>query len=167
MTETWKTVPEYEGWYEVSDQGNVRSIERTVQDSLGKHRRMPGKPIRITKKHRHYCVTLSRGRTDCRSVYVHHLVLLAFVGPRPDGQLARHLDDDPANNRLTNLAYGTPSENNFDAVRNGRNSFANRTHCIRGHQFDTASVRGQSRRCAECAHIRRQERRVTEQGDRS
>ena len=50
---------------------------------------------------------------------VHSLVLLAFVGDRPDGMIhTRHLDDDPSNNVLANLRYGTPKENAADRQTN-------------------------------------------------
>lgn len=52
---------------------------------------------------------------------VHILVLEAFVGPRPDGMVGRHRNDDTTNNALTNLCWGTRVENVQDAVRNGRN----------------------------------------------
>lgn len=52
--------------------------------------------------------------------YVHHLVLEAFVGPRPPDTECRHLDDNPRNNRLGNLQWGTRSENIADRVVTGR-----------------------------------------------
>lgn len=50
---------------------------------------------------------------------VHVLVLLAFVGPCPEGMECRHLDGNPANNRLDNLCWGTGSENWNDKRRHG------------------------------------------------
>jgi hypothetical protein len=54
-----------------------------------------------------------------RRLRVHHAVLLAFVGPRPDGAETRHLNDDPADNRVDNLAWGTRSDNVRDRLANG------------------------------------------------
>jgi hypothetical protein len=51
--------------------------------------------------------------------FVHRLVLEAFVGPCPEGMECRHLDGDPANNRLENLRWGTHRENAADQVRHG------------------------------------------------
>lgn len=51
---------------------------------------------------------------------VHVLVLEAFVGECPQGHEARHLDGNPANNRLSNLAWGTPEENHADKEVHGR-----------------------------------------------
>src|SRR5215468_1964479 len=55
-----------------------------------------------------------------RTVKVHHLILKAFVGPRPAGCECRHLDGNPANNRVSNLCWGTPKENAQDTQRHGR-----------------------------------------------
>lgn len=118
MTEHWRAIPGWEGHYEVSDQGRVRSLDRLVRHGRGdamRHRKgqllQPGR-----KASGHLSVVLgSSGSHD-----VHVLVLLAFVGPRPTGQEARHADDDPGNNRLCNLSWGTRSQNMYDAVRNGR-----------------------------------------------
>lgn len=56
------------------------------------------------------------GRTHLE--LVHRVVLLAFVGPCPEGKESLHADDVPSNNRLGNLRWGTRSENRHDAVRN-------------------------------------------------
>lgn len=52
-------------------------------------------------------------------VYVHQIVLLAFVGPPPERHEVRHLDGDSLNNRLDNLTYGTRAQNIADAKRHG------------------------------------------------
>ncbi len=54
-----------------------------------------------------------------RTVQIHRLVLEAFVGPCPEGMECRHLDGDGTNNRLENLAWGTPKENSADRRRHG------------------------------------------------
>ena len=100
-----------------------------------------------------------------RHVYrrLHNLVLLAFVGPRPDGmEEIRHLNGIRTDNRLENLVYGTRSENQLDTVRHGRNQNSNKTHCCRGHELSGANLyirlgTGQ-RACRKCKAIRRAER---------
>ncbi len=52
-------------------------------------------------------------------IFLHTAVLMAFSGPRPDGNVCRHLDGNPGNNRLDNLAYGTQKENLEDCLRHG------------------------------------------------
>lgn len=66
----------------------------------------------------HVYVTARRGGKQ-RKLWVHRSVLLAFVGPCPDGQEARHLDGDPLNNSLENLAWGTREEQRADDRRHG------------------------------------------------
>jgi hypothetical protein len=57
--------------------------------------------------------------TAKRKAYIHALVLETFAGSRPSGAQARHLDGDRFNNRLSNLAWGTPAENSADKARHG------------------------------------------------
>jgi hypothetical protein len=67
----------------------------------------------------HEWVILSDGVKPYKR-YVHHLVLLAFVGPRPKGMVCRHTPDrTPTNNRSTNLKWGTRKENHDDMVKDG------------------------------------------------
>lgn len=101
--EVWKLVPEYEGKYEVSDQGRVRSFNRCPQGRILRPGRMPGG---------HLSVALGRGNSQC----VHKLVLLAFVGVAPHKHECLHINGVPNDNRLSNLRWGTRSENNIDAV---------------------------------------------------
>ena len=91
--------------------------------------------------------------------YLHDLVLTAFVGPRPEGAVARHLNDDPTDNRLVNLAWGTRSENQHDAFRNGR-----RTHkkiCKYGHPIEGPNIQNNNgNRCKACLWARVKARRL-------
>lgn len=75
-------------------------------------------------------------------VWAHQAVMLAFVGPRPNGQEIRHLDGDPSNNRRSNLRYGTHAENMRDALDQGtwRNQNLPKTHCPQGHPYDEANT---------------------------
>lgn len=106
--ERWLPVTGWEGYYSVSDEGNLRS------HAWGRTRDMKPSPTQFG----HRKVTLYRhGRPVTR--LVHRLVLEAFAGPIPPGMVTRHLDGDPANNQLKNLSWGTQAENLQDAVRHG------------------------------------------------
>lgn len=51
--------------------------------------------------------------------FVHVLLLIAFVGPKPKGHVTRHLNGNPQDNDLTNIVWGTPKQNYEDALRHG------------------------------------------------
>ncbi|MFE2967499.1 NUMOD4 motif-containing HNH endonuclease [Streptomyces sp. NPDC059340] len=142
---TWRPVPGHEGNYEVSDQGDIRSRPRPR--TKGGLRRATISKVGYPK------VELwSNGRRETR--FVHQIVAAAFLGPRPDGQEVRHLDGNPLNCELSNLAYGTRSENSLDKVRHGTDHNANKTHCPQDHPYDeanTARYRGR-RTCRTCAN---------------
>lgn len=117
MVEEWRSVPGYEGQYEVSSLGRVRSLDRPVRIRGGSYRVSKGRvltPLRHTGGYD----AVHLGRKNQR--LVHELVALAFIGDRPPGAVTRHLDGDPTNNRVDNLAWGTQSENMRDVARYDR-----------------------------------------------
>lgn len=73
---------------------------------------------KIDKRGYHCVGPRTNGKTVQKKVG--YFVLLAFIGPCPEGQLIRHLNDQSEDNRLANLAYGTRSDNAEDARKNGR-----------------------------------------------
>jgi hypothetical protein len=101
---------------------------------------------------------------------VHHLVLEAFVGPRPAGHEAAHGDGDKTNNALANLRWATPKENAADRYRHGtvlfgtRHPLGRKTSCERGHPFDDANTRRSDGRrvCRECERYRKRARRASD-----
>jgi len=116
--ERWKDIPGYEGQYQVSNQGNVRSLDRTIwcKTHYRKYKGYPLAPGKFTKQG-HLSIPLgkkSHGRC------VHELVMLAFVGPRPLKSDICHVNGNASDNRLCNLRYDTRSENNKDVARHGR-----------------------------------------------
>ena len=159
--EEWRPVVGYEGLYEISDQGRVRSVPHEVRSSDGRRIWVSGKIRKPQPQHHgHLKIQLLRNGHQ-ESVHVHTLVLTGFVGPRPDGMCCRHLNGVSSDNRLENLAWGTYSENKFDQVRHGTDAYASRTHCPHGHPYDeTNTVRSKRQRhCRECMRQRCREYR--------
>jgi len=111
MIEKWKSVVGYEGLYEVSSCGKVKSLkrrfagERILKQNLS--RRNGYKQTQLWK-------------TNIGITYkIHKLVLEAFVGKCPDGMETYHIDSDPTNNRLENLKWDTHKNNVAESIRRG------------------------------------------------
>ena len=116
LGEIWKDIKGFEGKYQVSNFGRVKSIERL--DSIGR-----------TVKERFLKPSFSRGGYLCvglcfsgksKLYKVHRLVWEAFKGPIPDGLQINHIDEDKTNNKLENLELVTPKENCNYGTRNER-----------------------------------------------
>lgn len=116
----WKSIPGYESYYEISNFGEIRSLNRFVKNSAHSFRFVPGKTMRqrFDKIGRAY-VDLQRERKK-RTFFVHRLVLLAFVGQPPHGCVCLHGPNGVSDNNLSNLSYGTMKKNNsVDKERDG------------------------------------------------
>ena len=147
-TENWKPIPGFEGHYEVSDHGQIRSLDRPGRDG----RRLAGRVMRQSTSAAGYRrVNLVREGTHFTQL-VHRAVLLAFVGPCPDGMEACHGPSGPADNRLSNLRWGTHSDNNLDRVAYGTHQHSRKIACKRGHAY----IKGNVAEARVAKHGRRQ-----------
>lgn len=114
MKPTWKPVIGYEGAYEVSDDGAVRSMDRFVACKNG-FRSTKGKTLIPHLNGKGYLhVGLSSGKS--RTVVVHKLVANAFLGERPEGYVINHIDGNKENNAALNLEWCTYTYNNVHAL---------------------------------------------------
>ncbi len=154
MEEVWRDIPGYEGRYQVSDMGGVKSLAHTAvrRNTLTggvSHVPVPEKILKpqVQKKSGHLEVKL--GSNPAQHIRVHTLVMLTFVGPRPGGLEVCHNDSDPTNNRLSNLRYDTRSSNRIDMVKVGNE----------GRQIltveDVHDIRDRLRRGESCSSIAR------------
>lgn len=112
-----RTVPGHIG-YKITPNGKIVSfLKRSGHTAVACDE--PQKIIKPQRGSHHYQVNIrcdKRG-TD-KTILVHKLVMLAYVGPKPfNGAHIRHIDGDAYNNRIDNLAYGTVKENNGDDRR--------------------------------------------------
>lgn len=134
ISKFWLAVPGYEGLYEVSDIGEVRSRDRKCNGNTSGIAR--GKLLRgYIDRDGYRIVSLSSKGGVKQKFRAHRLVLEAFVGPCPEGCLARHLNGNPLDNWVENLAWGTPTENSADMIRHGTFRRSTRTHCLNGHEL--------------------------------
>lgn len=120
MIELWRDIPGYEGLYQASSLGRIRSLDREIianyKNGKTQIRHYKGQilaPGRYNKDG-HLSVVLGKGTSGKP---VHSLVALTFIGTRPKDCDVRHVDGNPANNRLDNLMYGTRTQNILDVYR--------------------------------------------------
>lgn len=110
----WKPVKDYEGLYEVSSDGRVRSLDRL--DRLG--RKVAGRIRRHSLAGRGYPHMPLHKDQKQTGKYIHRLVAEAFLGPR-EGMEVNHINGDKTDNRVENLEWVTPSQNILHSLANG------------------------------------------------
>lgn len=116
----WKSVKDYEGIYEVSNLGEVKSLERL--DSRGRRRKE--KLLKLQKDGDDYLfIRLSKNGVK-KPVRINRLVYSTFVEEIPEGLQVNHIDENKENNRVDNLNLMTSKENNNWATRNARSAAA-------------------------------------------
>ena len=134
--------------YEVSEDGDVRSIDRF--DTSGARRK--GRPLKPYINHGGYldCRLMINGKA--KGFRIHQLVMLAFVGPCPEGHIVHHVDGNTKHNHIDNLEYVTPATNSrssskvtrltqedVDAIRQSNLSaqqLAGKYNIVKGHVYD-------------------------------
>ena len=105
MEEIWKDIPGYEGYYQVSNMGNVSSLDREVKGRDGKVYLYKGKELyKRSDDYGYYSVTLSKNSN--RNIFrVHSLVAQVFLNHNPSNSslVIDHINNNPKDNRLENL----------------------------------------------------------------
>lgn len=116
--EIWKPVVGYEGLYEVSSEGRVKSVFRTVPSKKGGSRTVPEKIKSFAEVNGYFVCPLYRNNKE-RRFMVHRLVAEAFI-PNPEQKAeVNHIDGDKHNNRVSNLEWVTRLENVHHAIETG------------------------------------------------
>jgi len=107
--EQWKDIKDYEGYYQISNFGNVRSLDREVMNG-GVLRRLKGKPMKLlTDKSGYKHIDISKDGKR-KSLLVHRLIAQAFIGDIED-YVINHKNNLPYDNRIDNLELVSQREN--------------------------------------------------------
>ena len=109
--EIWKDIPGYEGMYQVSNQGRVKSLKRKG--------RRNNKILRPIKHRDGYLKVHLWLNGTAKTIKVHKLVMLAFTGKRSSELEINHIDGNKVNNHISNLEYCTHLENIHHAMKMG------------------------------------------------
>lgn len=138
--ERWLAIEGYEDCYEVSSDGRVRSLEREVPHPITDMQHISERILKHCPRRRYATVALCRdGKQTVR--LVHHLVLEAFVGPRPLGMVGCHFDDNRKNNTVDNLRWDTLLGNAADSIRNGRQRRGSQSGMAKLTEEDVLKIR--------------------------
>lgn len=128
MKEVWKPVEGFEGYYEVSNCGRVKSLDRVVTDTIGRKYYYKGKIIKVSTYRTGYNYVNLWMSSKIKTFLVHRLVALSFV-PNPHSKpMVNHLDGVKSNNYYSNLEWCTRSGNEKHAFRIGLKSLKGERH---------------------------------------
>lgn len=170
MSEIWKDIRNFEGIYQVSNLGKVRSLDRITQRSDGTVQKSKGQILKPGSNGRGYMQVNLYKASKVFHEAVAYLVLEAFVSKRPVGMEACHNDGNNSNDTLENLRWDTHSNNQLDQIKHGTHFNTNKTHCKYNHKLGGSNTRYKSDgttqcRACSCAHAYFQRRSTTETFD--
>ena len=118
--EIWKSIKGYEGLYEVSNTGRVKSCERVCIYKDGRKRLYFGQILKLHKRKEGYLQVGLRDESKLLKQYlVHRLVAEAFLENPLNKPEVNHIDCNKQNNNVNNLEWCTPKENSIHASKNG------------------------------------------------
>ncbi|MCC8990476.1 MAG: HNH endonuclease [Staphylococcus sp.] len=128
--EKWKLIKGYEDFYEISNFGRVRSLDRLTNNSVGTFVRK-GKMLKPSINRSGYkFVLLTDGNKNRKLEKIHRLVALNFIDNPLSKPFVNHIDGDKLNNKVGNLEWCTPLENTTHAIEN--KLFVPSQHCRKG-----------------------------------
>lgn len=120
MNEIWRPIRDYEGYYEVSNFGRVRSLDRWIKLKDGRNRLQKGKIIKADKTKNGYLRVMLCKNHKQKHFSIHRLVAQAFIPNPHNYPIINHKDECKTNNRVDNLEYCDISYNNSYGTRNER-----------------------------------------------
>lgn len=145
----WHPIPGTNGLYLITRDGRVAKNNGTETPRL----------LSVTpgNEHGHLRFSMTLGGKK-GSMRLHRALALTFIPNPEDFPQVRHLDDNPLNNDLDNLAWGTQKQNMEDRDGNGHNYEASKTHCPKGHEYSAENtyIHNGKRKCKTCQRERPQ-----------
>lgn len=149
--EIWRDVVGWEGIYQVSSLGRVRSFDKVVRCGYGKTRVYPGRVLRPAMVQGYPTVSLWNNGLS-QMARVHRLVCQAFHGPQPSPAYeVAHNDGNPANASSNNLRWATHTENEGDKLLHGTRLLGSRHHRAKLTEAQVSQIRASTDRQCDIA----------------
>jgi len=147
MNEEWRKINGFSGFYEISDQGGVRSIDRYITQKNGRVLRQRSRFLSICVSNKGYYFVLIQGK----SVFIHRLIAEAFIPMIKGKNVVNHKNSIPSDNSISNLEWCTQSENILHGYKHG-NAKPTSGSGKENHNFKTRKFckTGEIRKCVVC-----------------
>ena len=117
--EIWKDIEGYEGYYQISNMGRIKSVDRKIILRNGFVRRCKGREMKIFHDGGGYCFVMLSKDGECKPKKIHRLVAEAFID-NPEGlETVNHKDYNKDNNRVENLEWMTRKDNIYYGGQKG------------------------------------------------
>ena len=126
MSEVWKDIAGYEGYYQISNYGRVRSLDRQHKSVGNNMQNCPGKMLKLNKTEKGYLTVNLSKDSKLKVSRVHRLVANAFIINPNNKPNIDHIDGNPSNNEVSNLQWCTQKENMNNPIHSERRAIANK-----------------------------------------
>lgn len=135
--EVWKDIPDYEGFYQISNMGRVKSLLRVIEKSNGRKMTFKSKILSLNKHYKNeYLSVMIRIFEKHQRKSIHRLVGELFVNNDEEKFEINHIDSDKSNNRFDNLEWVSRSENQTHMAKNKKKtSIYSGVYKIRDNKF--------------------------------
>lgn len=146
--EEWRDIPGYEGYYQASTRGRLKSLTRIICLKANGRQKAHKKEIRarllkFNLDNTYLLVSLNKNGKS-KIFTVHELTALTFIGPRPNGKKGeniRHIDNNPHNNHYRNLAYSSSKRNHVDKNKSDTRNYGERNNTTKLSFQDVGKAR--------------------------
>jgi len=127
----WKDIPNYEGAYQVSDSGEVRSLDRHVNCKNNSKRLLKGRILVKHKNNQGYISVCLKFNNYQKTWNVHQLVAMAFLNHNPNNtnKVVDHINHDKTDNKISNLRVVTQRENLSNRKQKGTSRYTGVSWC--------------------------------------
>lgn len=134
----WKDIEGYEGYYRISSDGKIRSLDRVIVRKDGHNHHIKGRIMKTRLDKDGYVLVGLRNKEGKKTFKVHRLVLKTFEGD--SRKTVNHKNGKKSDNRLSNLEYLTNKENSIHALKNGLIKVGEERHTSKLSEKDVREI---------------------------